>query len=141
VTLVQKTGESLAKIAEHVDLIDQQINTISTGAAEQLTGVQEVNAAVNSMDQMTQQNAAMVEENTALTHQMSDEVKYLADLIGNFKVKGVAKAKPSAEVQTAEPQAKTTVGRMVNKVASAFGASKGSAAVAVDHNADNWDEF
>lgn len=86
VGLVRQTGDSLAKIAEHVNLIDEQINTISTGAVEQLTGIEEVNAAVNSMDQMTQKNAAMVEENTAVTHHISDEIKILTELISRFKV-------------------------------------------------------
>lgn len=86
VKLVRKTGESLTKITEHVHLINEQINTISQGAAEQLSGIQEVNSAVNSMDQVTQQNAAMVEENTAVTHQVSDEVISLAKLLGTFKL-------------------------------------------------------
>ena len=72
---MRKTGESLSKIVEHVNSIDTQINTISLGAVEQLTGIQEVNSAMSSMDRITQQNAAMVEENTAVTHQLSDEVK------------------------------------------------------------------
>lgn len=86
VTLVQQTGEALGKIAEHVAEINTRIETISTGAHEQLTGIQEVNAAVNSMDQVTQQNAAMVEENTAVTQDMSDQVGSLAGLISVFKI-------------------------------------------------------
>jgi methyl-accepting chemotaxis protein len=74
VQLVQETGVALSKIAEHVARIDSQIGAISTGAAEQLEGIQEVNGAVNSMDKVTQQNAAMVEENTAVTQQISDDV-------------------------------------------------------------------
>jgi methyl-accepting chemotaxis protein len=86
VELVQATGKALAKISEHVTEIDQRIDTISQGAAEQLAGIQEVNSAVNSMDQVTQQNAAMVEENTAVTQQIADEVHTLTGLIQTFKV-------------------------------------------------------
>jgi methyl-accepting chemotaxis protein len=88
VQLVQQTGEALAKISEHVTEIDTRIETISQGAAEQLAGIQEVNSAVNSMDQVTQQNAAMVEENTAVTQQIADEVHTLSGLIQTFKVGG-----------------------------------------------------
>ncbi|WP_162651602.1 methyl-accepting chemotaxis protein [Lentilitoribacter sp. Alg239-R112] len=84
VQLVQQTGEALAKISEHVTEIDAQIETISQGAAEQLSGIQEVNSAVNSMDQVTQQNAAMVEENTAVTQEMAGDVQNLAGLVGTF---------------------------------------------------------
>lgn len=86
VELVQQTGKALAKISEHVAKIDSQIETISRGASEQLTGIQEVNAAVNSMDQVTQRNAAMVEENTAVTQHIADEVGVLAELIDTFEV-------------------------------------------------------
>lgn len=90
VQLVQQTGKALAKISEHVTEIDTRIETISQGAAEQLAGIQEVNSAVNSMDQVTQQNAAMVEENTAVTQQIADEVVMLTGLIQTFKLGGQA---------------------------------------------------
>ncbi|MEP3496825.1 MAG: methyl-accepting chemotaxis protein, partial [Lentilitoribacter sp.] len=95
VQLVQQTGEALAKISEHVTEIDTRIETISQGAAEQLAGIQEVNSAVNSMDQVTQQNAAMVEENTAVTQQIADEVLTLSGLIQTFKVGGQASMQQS----------------------------------------------
>jgi methyl-accepting chemotaxis protein len=95
VQLVQQTGEALAKISEHVTEIDTRIETISQGAAEQLAGIQEVNSAVNSMDQVTQQNAAMVEENTAVTQQIADEVITLSGLIQTFKVGGQSMAQQS----------------------------------------------
>lgn len=88
VQLVQRTGVALAKISEHVTEIDAQIETISQGAAEQLSGIQEVNSAVNSMDQVTQKNAAMVEENTAVTQEMAGDVQNLAGLVGTFKLGG-----------------------------------------------------
>ena len=88
VQLVQETGKVLAKISEHVADIDSQISTISEGASEQLTGIQEVNNAVNSMDQVTQQNAAMVEENTAVTQEVANGVKALNGLIATFQVNG-----------------------------------------------------
>lgn len=88
VQLVQETGQVLAKISEHVADIDSQISTISEGATEQLTGIQEVNNAVNSMDQVTQQNAAMVEENTAVTQEVADGVNSLNELIATFQING-----------------------------------------------------
>lgn len=102
VSLVRQTGEALAKISEHVTEIDARIETISQGAAEQLTGIQEVNSSVNSMDQVTQQNAAMVEENTAVTQQIADEVTTLADLIKTFKVSGRPVGVSSSQISETE---------------------------------------
>ncbi len=163
VDLVQETGKALAKISDHVKEIDQRIDTISQGAAEQLAGIQEVNSAVNSMDQVTQQNAAMVEENTAVTQQISDEVSTLTSLIQTFKVgqqsgsghmksthtpatrstsrsvtppahKPVSSAPISANNKHASTPSPAKA--MVNKVAQAFG---GNTAQKVDD--ENWDEF
>ena len=71
VALVRETGEALGLIARHVSDINDQINSIATAAREQATGLGEINSAVNQMDQVTQQNAAMVEETTAVTHRLS----------------------------------------------------------------------
>ncbi|MEP3199739.1 MAG: methyl-accepting chemotaxis protein [Lentilitoribacter sp.] len=157
VQLVQETGEALAKISEHVSEIDTQINTISQGASEQLVGIQEVNTAVNSMDQVTQQNAAMVEENTAVTQEIADEVTNLTSLIKTFKVAGgdysashssaAASAKQPAPVKVKPQSAKPIVASdnhkpvaspaqaQVQKVAQSF---DGNAAVLQD---TEWDEF
>lgn len=85
VRLVQGAGEALEKISKHVTEIDDKIGDITTGASEQLAGIQEVNSAVNSMDKVTQQNAAMVEENTAVTHEVSAQVNDLNQLISTFR--------------------------------------------------------
>ncbi|MGP0059048.1 MAG: hypothetical protein ACLPID_07170, partial [Beijerinckiaceae bacterium] len=58
------------------------------GAREQATGLTEVNTAINQMDQMTQKNAAMVEESTAATHTLSQETVQLSGLIGQFQLGG-----------------------------------------------------
>ncbi len=65
VTLVRSTGEALEEIVSLVNRVDGHVNSIATAAREQATGLQEINTSVNHMDQMAQQNAAMVEETTA----------------------------------------------------------------------------
>jgi methyl-accepting chemotaxis protein len=148
VQLVQQTGVALAKISEHVTEIDAQIETISQGAAEQLSGIQEVNSAVNSMDQVTQQNAAMVEENTAVTQEMASDVQNLAGLVGTFKIGGnsISYAAPpkSAPARGSTPQAvsashapkQSPAKAMVKKVAAAFSGNAAPAKIE-----DNWGEF
>jgi methyl-accepting chemotaxis protein/methyl-accepting chemotaxis protein-1 (serine sensor receptor) len=85
VDLVKATGESLNQISEHVTNINGKIGTIATAATEQLTGVKEVNTAVSQMDMVTQQNAAMVEESTAVTHRMTEDVITLNKMLSEFK--------------------------------------------------------
>ena len=59
---------------------------LAASAKEQATGLGEVNAAVNQMDQVTQQNAAMVEQATAASHSLSGEAEELARLVGQFRI-------------------------------------------------------
>jgi methyl-accepting chemotaxis protein len=55
-----------------------------TASREQATGIKEINQAVNTMDQGTQQNAAMVEESTAAAHSLAREAEALFQLLGQF---------------------------------------------------------
>ena len=90
VDLVSRTGETLSVIVEQVAHIDELIERISHGAREQATGLTEVNVAINQMDQMTQQNAAMVEETTAAAHTMRGSASQLAEEIARFTVSGAS---------------------------------------------------
>lgn len=84
--LVGRTGQSLLRIIERVVEIDQVVREISASAQEQATALGEVNAAINQMDQMTQQNAAMVEETTAASHSLAHEADTLAQLVQRFRL-------------------------------------------------------
>ncbi|MBY5832302.1 methyl-accepting chemotaxis protein [Rhizobium ruizarguesonis] len=134
VKLVQATGEALAEIGTRVIAINDHIHSIATAATEQSTGLKEVNTAVNQMDQVTQQNAAMVEETSAATHRLSAEAGGLVRLIARFKLSDDAPA-PVALVRN-EPQrpVASPARRAIAKVARAFG---GNAAAAEQ----SWEEF
>ncbi|MGE8106758.1 methyl-accepting chemotaxis protein [Allorhizobium sp. NPDC080224] len=84
VKLVDETGHALSRINEFVVSIDRNVDAISTGAIEQSAGLKQISIAVNELDQMTQQNAAMVEETTALSHNLSSASTHLAALVGRF---------------------------------------------------------
>jgi methyl-accepting chemotaxis protein len=86
VKLVSETGEALARIVAKVLEINSIVGEIAAGAQEQATGLQQVNIAVNEMDQTTQQNAAMAEEATAASRSLSQETGRLSGLIGEFKI-------------------------------------------------------
>ncbi len=85
VLLVGQTGEALQRIVAQVAEIDGLVTRIASAAGEQATGLSEVNSAVNQMDQVVQQNAAMVEEATAATHGLRKEAETLSGYVGRFR--------------------------------------------------------
>jgi methyl-accepting chemotaxis protein len=86
VKLVSDTGGALKSISQLIVEINDHVVAISTAAREQSSGLVEVNSAVNGMDQMTQQNAAMVEESSAAASTLSTETDKLRGMIGQFNL-------------------------------------------------------
>ena len=84
VALVAQTGAALKTIAVKVSEIDQLISEIAESSQQQATGLNEVNVAVNQMDQVTQQNAAMVEQATAAAASLRGEAGELERLVARF---------------------------------------------------------
>ena len=135
VRLVGDTGQALTGIAGKIAEIDVLIFEIATSSQEQATGLNEVNTAVNHMDQVTQQNAAMVEEATAAAANLKTEAAELASLVSRFQT-GV----PTARVERAQPgrhaPAANPVARAQAKIA-AFVRPGGAARAA----AQSWEAF
>jgi len=104
VLLVAETGRSLEQILVQVAEINVIISDIAAGAQEQATGLQEVNRAVNEMDQVTQQNAAMVSEVTGSSHSLSREINELSALVAQFQV-GASGDDLRGELRKAAPHA------------------------------------
>lgn len=90
VDLVGQTGQALKRIVEEVAEINDLVSQIAASAEEQSIGLQEVNTTVVQMDQVTQQNAAMVEQSTAASRQLADETTNLQALVGRFNYGEVA---------------------------------------------------
>ncbi len=86
VLLVRATGDALSAIEGHVTEINHRVLSIATSASEQSTGLGEVNTAVNQMDQVTQQNAAMVEETSAASALLASEATHLHELVSQFNL-------------------------------------------------------
>jgi methyl-accepting chemotaxis protein len=86
VSLVDDTGKALDSIVGQVQEISAHVSAIVTATREQSTGLHEINRAVNAMDQGTQQNAAMVEEQTAASHGLAGEAEKLMQLLAQFNL-------------------------------------------------------
>ena len=83
--LVQDAGASMDEIVSAVRRVSEVIGEITTAASEQAGGIQLVNEAVNNVDQMTQQNAALVEESAAAAESMRDQAGKLAKTVEQFR--------------------------------------------------------
>ncbi|MGO6682042.1 methyl-accepting chemotaxis protein [Rhizobium leguminosarum] len=101
VSLVGETGKALDSIVQEVQEINQHVHAIAEASREQSIGLQEINTAVNTMDQGTQQNAAMVEESTAASHNLATEAAALNNLLGQFRLTGTGGFTASAPIATA----------------------------------------
>jgi methyl-accepting chemotaxis protein len=86
VSLVRSTGDALVEIAALVEKVNAHVETIATTSQEQASGLQEINSSVNHMDQMTQQNAAMVEETTAASQVLAEQSLQLQHLLQAFRL-------------------------------------------------------
>ncbi len=138
VKLVQETGQALKVIEEQVVTINTQLDAIAISAKEQSVGLAEVNTAVNQMDQVTQQNAAMVEESTAASATLAGEVQRLREIIAVFRV-GSENASDRGRPTVAKAEHKPVASparRMIAKVAGAVGMGGGGASAA-----ESWEEF
>jgi methyl-accepting chemotaxis protein len=158
VKLVSETGTALKTIENYIVTINQHMDSIATSSREQSVGLAEVNTAVNQMDQVTQQNAAMVEEANAAGATLATEAGRLRELVSRFQLGQFQAASAdysrqnaalrqtasamAAPVKTASrgstPVASPARG-MVGKLAQAFGGGRSSAAAAP--SADSWEEF
>lgn len=88
VRLVNTAGTALKEIGDQVHSINDFMLAISSSSNEQSTGIASINAAVNAMDHITQQNAAMAEQSSAATARLSIETTELTRLIGLFQIGG-----------------------------------------------------
>jgi methyl-accepting chemotaxis protein len=86
VKLVQGAGQTMSEIVGSVRRVSDIIGEISAGASEQRDGIGQVTTAVGQLDQMTQQNAALVEESAAAAVSMKQQAQRLADVVSTFQL-------------------------------------------------------
>ncbi|QYK05121.1 methyl-accepting chemotaxis protein [Shewanella zhangzhouensis] len=84
-SLVNQSGNTLQEIVHAVSKVAEMINEISVAAEQQASGIQEVNKAVSQMDEMTQQNAALVEEVSAAGDAMAEQARNMRRQLGFFR--------------------------------------------------------
>ena len=133
VTLVESSGDALRQIVGEVNAVSQLVDEIAEAAGKQAEGIGEISGMVTAMDEFTQQNAAMVEESSAGTRNLSEETLALVDQLGRFRLgqqtEGVSR--PTAARSPAAIPARSRT--------APSAAFHGNAAVKIDQS--DWAEF
>ena len=84
--LVQDAGTTMGEIVQGVHRVADIVGEIATAAAEQKDGIGQVNVAVQRLDEMTQQNAALVEESAAAAGSLRSQAEQLNALVSAFRL-------------------------------------------------------
>jgi methyl-accepting chemotaxis protein len=86
-TLVTQSGQTLEQIVSSVKKVSDIVAEIAAASREQSAGIEQVNRAIMQMDELTQQNAALVEEATAASQGMADQARELNEMMGRYRVR------------------------------------------------------
>jgi methyl-accepting chemotaxis protein len=89
VDLVNRAGKSLNEIVESIKKVADLVSDIASASREQATGIDEVNKALGQMDEVTQQNSALVEENAATAKTLEHQSTVMNDRVGVFRLDNV----------------------------------------------------
>jgi len=136
-TLVNRSGETMQEIVVSIKRVNDIMAEIAAASAEQATGIDEVSKAVTQMDEMTQQNAALVEEAAAAAESMRTQASDLTQRVGTFKLS-------DAEVQTKlQDKAPDLLSQQYAELpsVSAVSVSKAKKAIPAVAEEDEWESF
>ena len=108
--LVDQAGATMGEIVASVKRVTDIIDEIASASAEQTSGIEQINQAITQMDEVTQQNAALVEEAAAAAEALQEQAANLAGVVNIFNLGDAANtpaqlAKPERAAQSATPAA------------------------------------
>ncbi|MGC9459265.1 aerotaxis transducer Aer2 [Vibrio genomosp. F10] len=133
--LVDESGETLKEIVDAVAKVTELIAQIAASSIEQSTGIDEINRAVATMDEMTQQNASLVEETSAASQSLKDEGKVLLNLMNFFttdsNVETLESKKPAVNTP---PSSQSNVSELRSNKAV-------NSNFSMNEDSDEWEEF
>ena len=159
---VAQAGQSMTEIVEGVRRVTDLIGEITASSTEQRDGIAQVNVAITKLDQMTQQNAALVEESAAAASAMRDQAQHLAEVVSVFNVGAGAAATgsrpapapraaamptrarppaPAVAAPAAKPRPAVSSGRSVPRVAAPAPRLAAAPAPKAPGHEDDWESF
>ncbi len=128
--LVETAGKTMEEIVESTQRVSSIMTEISSASEEQRTGIMQLNQAITSMDETTQQNAALVEQAAASAQSLEDQASNLKQAVGVFRISGRADKPGNGRPSNVE--------RLPVRQATTRSKPRSSAAAKLD---DEWEEF
>ncbi|MFZ6818416.1 methyl-accepting chemotaxis protein [Undibacterium sp. Ji22W] len=140
--LVDETGQTMDQIVTAVKQVADIMSEIAAASAEQSSGIEQVNIAITQMDEVTQQNAALVEEAAAASASMQDQAANLAATVAVFKLAHGAQSGMVGRPQLAREQRSPAKAKPAQKTLT----QQTSSRIATERNQvsrqdNDWEEF
>ncbi len=144
--LVKQAGDTLRNIVSSVQQVAGIVSEIASASQEQATGIDEVNTAITQMDEVTQQNAALVEENTAAAQSMVEQARVLEKLMSFFTIdeESAVSARDASYHEKPKVVSRLATSKTVVKPASKAATQKRVVLAASNGSANHeqgWEEF
>ena len=120
VKLVNQAGAALNEIVDSIKTVAAIVADISNASTEQSTGIEQINKALTQMDEVTQQNSALVEENAATAKTLEQQAKSMSDQVAFFQIGGEVET-TDADTEAAHPKSRESArsGRTKREAAQA----------------------
>lgn len=140
--LVDSAGTTMTEIVSSVQRVSDVISEITAASNEQTAGIEQINIAIVQMDEVTQQNASLVEEAAAAAEALQDQARNLADIVSVFKLDAV-QARVSTPSLTAIKDSSHVVSpnNSYLKRPQPKKALTAKKAITTNHNEGDWSEF
>jgi methyl-accepting chemotaxis protein len=132
-SLVDNAGATMNEVVVAVKRVTDLMGEIASASVEQHTGIEQVNQAVMQMDEVTQQNAALVEEASAAAQSMASQSNTLRELVSIFRLPDGMAVRPAERAAEVQPRPKPAVRKTVQR--------KTEAAVVANESAASWQSF
>nr|WP_315468900.1 methyl-accepting chemotaxis protein [uncultured Undibacterium sp.] len=143
--LVNDAGKTMDEIVISVKRVSDVISEITAASSEQTSGIEQINIAIVQMDEVTQQNASLVEQAAAAAEAMLDQARNLSDVVSVFKLDMVQSASVNAVAVLDKSPSKSNRNYSVKPTMKKLGINAGSARKAGTSSStskdDDWTEF
>ncbi len=137
--LVDQAGVTMREIVQSITRVTDIMSEIASASMEQTVGIEQVNAAIAQMDEVTQQNAALVEEAAAAAGSLQEQAATLAEVVSIFSLGPAAPAQHAPQSRGPRPAAKPA--RPTVRLAPAAPAAPERSRRALSTVNEDWEEF
>jgi methyl-accepting chemotaxis protein len=137
--LVESAGSTMQEIVSSVQRVTDIMGEIAAASSEQSAGIDQVNTSITSMDEVTQQNAALVEQAAAAAESLVEQATSLMDTVGGFKLQGMGQERRASNSPMRKPSPVTRKPVQMSKPVAKSAPAKSMAKTGTDDEA--WEEF